>query len=85
METVAKPTRVIKRYNNRKLYDCTDSCYVTLKEVSDIVSRKENIQVIDNSSQMDITKKTMISLVLLKQEEEMNSQDLSSLILQLQK
>lgn len=84
-ENTPKQPRIIKRYGNRKLYDCTDSCYVTLQELSQLVEKNEQIQVIDNSSKNDITKKTIVTLILLKKEQEMMKEELPKLISKLQK
>ena len=43
------PTRIIKRYANRKLYDTRDSKYVTLDQISEMIRIGEEINVIDNS------------------------------------
>ena len=29
--------KIIKRYQNRKLYDTSDSCYVTLEDISEMI------------------------------------------------
>ena len=56
-------TRLIKRYNNRKLYDTTDSCYVTLQEISNIIKKGENVQVVDNSTKKDLTYTTLLNCI----------------------
>ena len=45
-----KDVRIIKRYQNRKLYDTFQSCYVTLEEIAQIIREGHEIQVIDNKS-----------------------------------
>ena len=50
---------VIKRYSNRKLYDTSKSCYVTLEEVADDIINNLDIIVIDNKTKQDITVKTL--------------------------
>jgi polyhydroxyalkanoate synthesis repressor PhaR len=50
-----KDVRIIKRYQNRKLYDTFQSCYVTLEEIAQIIREGHEIQVIDNKSKNDIT------------------------------
>ena len=42
--------RIIKRYQNRKLYDTHQSCYVTLEEIAQIIREGHEIQVIDNKT-----------------------------------
>lgn len=55
--------RIIKRYQNRKLYDTHQSCYVTLEEIAQIVREGNEIQVIDNKTKNDITYTTQIQLL----------------------
>ena len=55
--------RIIKRYQNRKLYDTFQSCYVTLEEISQIIREGHEIQVIDNKTKNDITYMTQIQLL----------------------
>lgn len=58
-----KDVRIIKRYQNRKLYDTFQSCYVTLEEIAQIVREGHEIQVIDNKTKNDITFITQIQLL----------------------
>ena len=58
-----KDVRIIKRYQNRKLYDTFQSCYVTLEEISQIVREGNEIQVIDNKTKNDITYTTQLQLL----------------------
>jgi polyhydroxyalkanoate synthesis repressor PhaR len=55
--------RTIKRYQNRKLYDTFQSCYVTLEEIAQIMRDGNEIQVIDNKTKNDITYNTMTQLL----------------------
>jgi len=55
--------RIIKRYQNRKLYDTHQSCYVTLEEIAQIIREGHEIQVIDNKTKNDITYATQIQLL----------------------
>ena len=58
-----KDVRIIKRYQNRKLYDTFQSCYVTLEEIAQIIREGHEIQVIDNKTKNDITFITQIQLL----------------------
>lgn len=58
-----KEVRIIKRYQNRKLYDTYQSCYVTLEEIAQIIREGNEIQVIDNKTKNDITYMTQIQLL----------------------
>lgn len=67
-----KEKRVVKRYRNRKLYDTLDSCYVTLEDIAELVRAGEDICVIDNNSQEDLTSVTLAQIIL---EEERRKKD----------
>ena len=56
-------TKIIKRYQNRKLYDTHQSCYVTLEEISQMIKAGDDLRVIDNKSKNDITKATLTQLL----------------------
>lgn len=55
--------RLVKRYQNRKLYDTELSRYVTLDEIAQIIRSGINIKVMDNKSGIDITYHTLIQLL----------------------
>jgi len=56
--------KVIKRYSNRKLYDTSDSCYVTLDEIARMVMEGHELQVLDNATKKDLTAVTLAQIVL---------------------
>jgi polyhydroxyalkanoate synthesis repressor PhaR len=60
-----QPTKVkiIKRYQNRKLYDTQQSCYVTLDDISKMIRANEDVVVIDNKSKNDITAATLTQII----------------------
>ena len=58
---------MIKRYQNRKLYDTDSSCYVTLEDIADLVHQGEEFTVFDNHSQADITANTLTQIIFQKQ------------------
>ncbi|MBY0412636.1 MAG: polyhydroxyalkanoate synthesis regulator DNA-binding domain-containing protein, partial [Bdellovibrionales bacterium] len=62
-EITMSDVRIIKRYQNRKLYDTHQSCYVTLEEIAQIIREGNEIQVIDNKTKNDITYITQIQLL----------------------
>jgi polyhydroxyalkanoate synthesis repressor PhaR len=55
--------KVIKRYQNRKLYDTHQSCYVTLEEISQMIKNGDDLRVIDNKTKNDITQTTLTQLL----------------------
>jgi len=59
--------RVIKRYANRKLYDTQESKYVTLDRIAELVRNGEEVKVLDNKSQKDMTKITLAQIIYEEQ------------------
>ncbi len=47
--------KLIKRYANRKLYDTSKSCYVTISNIAEMVQNGEEVKIVDNDSGEDIT------------------------------
>ncbi len=62
-----KMTKIIKRYQNRKLYDTHQSCYVTLDEIAEMIMRGEEVAVVDNRTKKDITSSTLTQIIFEKQ------------------
>jgi polyhydroxyalkanoate synthesis repressor PhaR len=69
--------KLIKRYGNRKLYDTQQSRYVTLDEISRMVRRGEELRVIDNRTQEDLTAVTLTQIMLEEQKNKNNILPLS--------
>jgi polyhydroxyalkanoate synthesis repressor PhaR len=61
--------RVIKRYNNRKLYDTETRTYIALDGVAKLVVAGEEIRVVDNDTDEDLTS-VILSQLLLERERE---------------
>ena len=57
------PTRTIRRYSNRKLYDTMDSHYVTLAQIAGLIRNGDEILVTDRTPQKDITTATMAQII----------------------
>lgn len=55
--------KIIKKYGNRKLYDTQQSSYVVLKDIEKMIRNKEEIQIIDNETQDDITVSTLTQII----------------------
>ena len=47
---------MIKKYENRRLYDTTNSRYVNLEEVAQLLQQGNDVQVIDVATGDDITR-----------------------------
>ncbi|MGE4108289.1 MAG: polyhydroxyalkanoate synthesis regulator DNA-binding domain-containing protein [Bacteriovoracia bacterium] len=58
-----KELKIIKRYQNRKLYDTHESSYVTLDEIAKMIKNGEDLRVIDNKTKNDITASTLTQLL----------------------
>ena len=56
--------RVVKRYGSRKLYDTEESRYVSLEEIGDWVRAGQDVKVIDNSNDEDVTAQTLMQVIL---------------------
>ncbi len=57
------PVRVIKKYPNRRLYDTSQSSYVTLEDVRELVLQDEEFQVIESRSKEDITRSVLLQII----------------------
>lgn len=62
-ETSGKKVKIIKRYQNRKLYDTQQSCYVTLDDIAKMIRADEEVMVIDNKTKNDITAATLTQII----------------------
>ena len=63
------PSRVIKKYPNRRLYDTHTSTYITLAEIKQLVMQHEVFAVVDAKSSEDLTRSILLQIIL---EEEAN-------------
>jgi polyhydroxyalkanoate synthesis repressor PhaR len=54
---------LIKRYQNRKLYNTHTKRYITLDEIEDLIKEQQEIQVIDNQTGNDITALTLSQVI----------------------
>lgn len=54
---------IIKRYQNRKLYDTRNSTYVTLDHISHMIKEGDDIQIIDNQTKEDLTAVTLAQII----------------------
>ena len=61
--------RVIKKYPNRRLYDTTESKYVTLQDVRNLVLEGVGFCVIDKKSGDDITRNILLQIIIEQEEE----------------
>ena len=61
---MARKTVVIKKYENRRLYDTTNSRYVNLEEVAQLLQQGNDVQVIDAASGEDITRLILTQIIV---------------------
>lgn len=61
--------RIIKKYPNRRLYDTTESKYVTLQDVRNLVLEGVSFCVIDKKSGDDITRNILLQIIIEQEEE----------------
>lgn len=71
--------KIIKRYSNRKLYDTSQSSYVTLDEIAEMVRAGEDVQIIDNKSGEDLTRVTLAQIVFENEKKERKGLPLQAL------
>jgi polyhydroxyalkanoate synthesis repressor PhaR len=64
MQSMAKKTVVIKKYENRRLYDTTNSRYVNLEEVAQLLQQGNDVQVIDATTNEDITRLILTQIIV---------------------
>ena len=55
--------RTIKKYPNRRLYDTSQSSYVTLEDVKGLVLAGEEFQVVESRSKDDITRSVLLQII----------------------
>lgn len=63
MKESQRNTIIIKRYQNRKLYDTQNSVYVTLDDIGHMIRRGDDVRIIDNKSKEDLTSITLTQII----------------------
>jgi len=63
-EKMEHPTRLIKKYPNRRLYDTKTSSYITLADVKQMVLKNEAFQVLDAKSNEDLSRQILLQIIL---------------------
>src|ERR1035438_8377439 len=61
---MAQKTVVIKKYENRRLYDTTNSRYVNLDEAAQMLRQGNDLQVMDAASGEDITRLILTQIIV---------------------
>jgi polyhydroxyalkanoate synthesis repressor PhaR len=58
-----RTTILIKKYENRRLYNTNDSRYVNLEEVAVMVQEGHDVQVVDASTGEDLTRQVLTQII----------------------
>ena len=63
---MSQPPRkiVIKKYENRRLYDTTNSRYVNLEDVAEMVRTGAELQVVDAKTNEDLTRTVLTQIIV---------------------
>ena len=59
-----QPTRIIKKYPNRRLYDTETSSYITLADVKKLVLEHIDFRVEDAKTKEDLTRSILLQIIL---------------------
>ncbi|MCC2625753.1 MAG: phaR [Burkholderiales bacterium] len=62
-------TRLIKKYQNRRLYDTATSTYIILEDIKQIIVEGDMVKVVDVKTNADVTRSVLLQIIL---EEEVN-------------
>ena len=61
---MSQPTRIVKKYPNRRLYDTETSSYITLADVKKLVLEHIDFRVEDAKSKEDLTRSILMQIIL---------------------
>ncbi len=67
--------RIIKKYQNRRLYDTATSTYIILEDIKQIIVDGDTVQVVDVKTNEDVTRSVLLQIIL---EEEVNGMPMFS-------
>ena len=57
-------TIVIKKYENRRLYDTSNSRYINLDEIAQLIRDGRDVQVVDAATGEDITRPVLTQIIM---------------------
>ena len=63
-----KNMRIIKKYPNRRLYDTEDSKYITLEDISVLVTENKEFVVIDSKTESNLTRNILLQIIIEKEQ-----------------
>ena len=61
---MSQPSRIIKKYPNRRLYDTETSSYITLHDVKKLVLEHVDFRVEDAKTKEDLTRAILLQIIL---------------------
>jgi polyhydroxyalkanoate synthesis repressor PhaR len=61
---MSQPSRIIKKYPNRRLYDTETSSYITLQDVKKLVLEHVDFRVEDAKTKDDLTRAILLQIIL---------------------
>src|SRR5215216_2134944 len=61
---MSQPSRIIKKYPNRRLYDTETSSYITLADVKKLVLDQVSFRVEDAKTKEDLTRTILLQIIL---------------------
>ncbi|MEO8401818.1 MAG: polyhydroxyalkanoate synthesis regulator DNA-binding domain-containing protein [Gammaproteobacteria bacterium] len=56
--------RIIKKYTNRRLYDMTESCYITMNDIKNYVIANINFEIRDAKTNQNLTNAVLLQVIL---------------------
>ena len=59
-----KGRMTVKKYSNRRLYDTSDSRYITLEDLAEKVRQGEDVRVVDAKTGEDLTAATLTQVII---------------------
>ncbi len=61
---MSTPDTVIKKYENRRLYDTSQSRYVNLDEIAALIRKGQPVRVVDAKTGEDLTRSTLMQIIV---------------------
>ncbi len=61
---MSAPTVIIKKYGNRRLYDTSNSRYVNLEDIAQMVREGTEIRVVDAATGEDLTRLVLTQIIM---------------------
>lgn len=55
--------KLLKKYPNRRIYDCDESRYITLADVKEMVLKYVPFKVVQSKSGKDVTRATLLQII----------------------